>query len=230
MRVDLPSRLIVAAAALAFVLPLGAQQTSGDFRWMDFHDAKDQNIVAWITRSLAVEKWTAIREIGLVYDAALVVTADRPSPQSPPGDDSFTIWNVSLTSHVVAPLITGVNLRWFDLEHFADGAPEDLTILYDNCHDCAASSYFTALHYDIRAPHVGGALGARRSGSSRLECRRAERRERHRLDAGLRRDGRTRRPRISGHLEPLRIRQAEAAQQHAVPLRCRSANRAWSAR
>ncbi len=125
---------------------------------MDFHDPKDQNIVAWITRSLAVEKWTAIREIGLVYDAALVVTADRSNPQSPPGDDSFTIWNVSLTSHVVAPLITGVNLRWFDLEHFADGAPEDLTILYDNCHDCAASSYFTALHYDI-AHHSGRRVG-----------------------------------------------------------------------
>jgi hypothetical protein len=160
MRVDLPSRLIVSIAALAFVLPLGAQQTSGDFRWMDFHDPKDQNIVAWITRSLTVEKWTAIREIGLVYDAALVVTADRPSPQSPPGDDSFTIWNVSLTSHVVAPLITGVNLRWFDLEHFADGAPEDLTILYDNCRDCAASSYFTALHYDI-AHHMWAARWVR---------------------------------------------------------------------
>jgi hypothetical protein len=154
MRVDLPRRIILfavilVAAALDFVLPVGAQQTSGTFRWMDFHDPRDQNIVAWVTRSLAVEKWTAIREIGLVYDAALVVTADRPGPQSAPGDDSFTIWNVSLTSHVVAPLITGVNLRWFDWQHFQTDAPEELTILYDNCHDCAASTYFTALHYDV---------------------------------------------------------------------------------
>ncbi len=149
MRVDLPRRLIVVAATLALALPLRAQQTSGTFRWIDFHDAKDQNIVAWVTRSLAVEKWTAIREIGVVYDAALVVTTDRPGPQAPPSDDHFTIWNVSLTSHVVAPLITGVNLRWFDWQHFADDAPEELTILYDNCHDCAASSYFTAFYYDI---------------------------------------------------------------------------------
>jgi hypothetical protein len=149
MQVDLPRRLIVVAATLALTLPLRAQQTSGAFRWIDFHDAKDQNIVAWVARSLAVEQWTAIREIGVVYDAALVVTTDRPNPQSPPSGDSFTIWNVSLTSHVVAPLISGVNLRWFDWEHFADDAPEELTVLYDNCHDCAASTYFTSFHYDI---------------------------------------------------------------------------------
>jgi hypothetical protein len=136
------------ALALPLAVPLCAQQTSGTFRWIDFHDPHDQNIVDWITRSLAVEKWTAIREIGVVYDAALVVTTDRAGPQAPPSADTFTIWNVSLTSHVVAPLLTGVNLRWFDPEHFADGAPQEQTILYDNCHDCAASTYFTSFHYD----------------------------------------------------------------------------------
>jgi antitoxin component of MazEF toxin-antitoxin module len=78
--------------------------------------------VAWIERSLQVEKWTSIREIGVVYDAALVVTADREGPQSSPGNDSFTVWNASLTSHIVAPLLKGVNLRWFDWQHFADDA------------------------------------------------------------------------------------------------------------
>lgn len=143
------ARLCCIVAVLAVASTLPAQQTSGDFRWIDFHSAKDQNIVAWITRSLQVEDWTAIREIGVVYDAALVVTTDRPTQQSPPSDDSFTIWNVSLTSHVVAPLLKGVNLRWFDWEHFADGEPEELTALYDNCHNCAASTYFTSFHYDV---------------------------------------------------------------------------------
>ncbi len=160
MQVDLPRRLIAVAAVLVFFLPLPAQQTSGTFRWIDFHDSKDQNIVAWVTRSLQVEKWTAIREIGVMYDAALVVTTDRPTPNSTPSDDSFTIWNVSLTSHVVAPLLKGVNLRWFDWEHFADGAPEELTALYDNCHDCVASTYFTAFYYDI-AHHMWAARWVR---------------------------------------------------------------------
>jgi len=149
MRVGLPSRLICLIAALALAVPAHAQQTSGTFRWIDFHDPKDQNIVAWIARSLQVEKWTAIREIGVVYDAALVVTADREGPQSLPGNDGFTVWNASLTSHVVAPLLKGVNLRWIDWEHIADDAPEELTVLYDNCHDCAASTFFTSFRYDL---------------------------------------------------------------------------------
>ena len=136
-------------AALALVLPASAQQTSGNFRWIDFHSSRDQNIVVWVTRSLEVEKWTSIREIGVVYDAALVVTADRPGPQSLPGDDSFTVWNASLTSHVIAPLLKGVNLRWLDWENFADGAPAEPAVLYDNCRECAASTFFTSFHYDF---------------------------------------------------------------------------------
>ncbi len=112
----------------------------------------------WVTRSLAVEKWTAIREIGVVYDAALVVTTDRAKPQSTPSNDTFTIWNVSLTSHAVAPLLTGVNLRWFEWEHFASSAPEELTLLYDNCQQLCGEHLLYCLPLRSGAPHVGGAL------------------------------------------------------------------------
>jgi hypothetical protein len=139
--------LALLPSLLAYQLP--AQQTSGTFRWIDFHDQKDQNIVAWIARSLQVEKWTDIREIGVVYDAALVVTTDREGPQSLPTDDTFTIWNASLTSHVVSPLLKGVNLRWIDWETFTSDAPAELTVLYDNCHNCAASTFFTSFRYDL---------------------------------------------------------------------------------
>jgi hypothetical protein len=156
MRVHFPCRLLGPIAALALFIPAHAQQTSGTFRWIDFHDAKDQNIVAWVTRSLQVEKWTAIREIGVVYDAALVVTTDREESQGIPSSDRFTVWDASLTSHVVAPLVKGVNLRWIDWEHFALGGPEELTALYDNCHDCAASTFLTSFHYDV-AHHMWAA-------------------------------------------------------------------------
>lgn len=156
MQVDLSRRLIGCAAALALALPFHAQQTSGSFRWIDFHSPKDQNIVIWVTRSLAVEQWTAMREIGVVYDAALVVTSDRATPQSAPSSDTFTVWSVSLVSHAVTPLLTGVNLRWFGPQHFAAGAPEEFPVLYDNCRDCAANTYFTAFHYDL-SRHVWAA-------------------------------------------------------------------------
>jgi hypothetical protein len=138
-------------AALLVAAPLQAQQAPDSFRWIDFHSAKDQDVVAWVTRSLAPEKWTAIREIGVEYDAALVVTTLRATPQSEPAADTFTVWNLSLTSHVVAPLLTGVNLRLLDWMLFVEGAPRELGALYDDCIECDATTYITAFYYDM--PH-----------------------------------------------------------------------------
>jgi hypothetical protein len=141
------------AAILAAALPLQAQQPPDAFRWIDFHSAQaqDQDVAVWVKRSLAAEKWTAIREIGVEYDAALVVTTLRPTPQSPPNADSFTVWYASLTSHVVAPLLKGSNLRLLDWMPLADGRPPELGALYDDCNECAASKFFTAFYYD--QPH-----------------------------------------------------------------------------
>jgi len=113
-------------------------------------------VITWVTRALQVDDWTAIREIGVQYDAALVITSLRAMPQSLPTDDKFTVWSVSLTSHVAAPLLSGVNLRLFDWQRFADGVPEDLTALYDDCRNCSPDTYFTAFYYDV-AHHMWGA-------------------------------------------------------------------------
>ena len=133
-------------------LPVGhlsAQQAPDQFRWVNFHSSTDNDVVAWVTRSLEPEHWTAISEIGVEYDAALVVTTLRANPQSLPNADLFTVWSLSLTNHSITPLITGVNLRFVDWLKFADGAPRELAALYDNCTECAADTYFTAFHYDM---------------------------------------------------------------------------------
>jgi hypothetical protein len=135
-------------AAFLFA-PLSAQPAPETFRWIDFHSAADQNILTWVTRSLTVENWTAIREIGVEYDAALVITTTRSNPQSLPASDTFTIWSLSLTNHSYAPLIKGVNLRLLDWLLFDDGHPRELAALYDDCADCQPSTYFTAFHYDM---------------------------------------------------------------------------------
>lgn len=134
------------AVALA-VVPLCAQQDP--FRWMDFHSQPDQDVIVWVTRALAAEKWTAIREIGVQYDAALVVTTLRPTPQSPANADTFAVWSVSLTNHAVTPMFKGANLRLLDWMRFSEGAPLEVGALYDNCNVCAADTYFTAFRYDI---------------------------------------------------------------------------------
>jgi hypothetical protein len=105
-------------------------------------------VAVWVTRSLAAEKWTAIREIGVEYDAALVVTTLRATPQALPGADTFTVWSISLTDHSITPLLKGVNLRWLDWMTFAEGGPRELGVLYDSCSECAADTYFTAFHFN----------------------------------------------------------------------------------
>jgi hypothetical protein len=151
---------VLIAATFTVAAPLSAQQAPETFRWIDFHSTSDQDVVVWVTRSLAAEKWTAIREIGVEYDAALVVTTLRATPQSPAGTDTFTVWSLSLTKHTLAPLIQGVNLRLLDWLLLADGQPRELGALYDDCRECAATTFFTAFHYDL-SQHMWAALWLR---------------------------------------------------------------------
>jgi hypothetical protein len=119
---------------------------------MDFHarpdTQKDQDIIVWVTRALDAEKWTAIREVGVQYDAALVVTTLRNGADAAANQDSFTVWSVSLTNHGLTPLLKGYNLRWLDWLTMAEGEPRELGVLYDSCGDCAPETYFTVFHYD----------------------------------------------------------------------------------
>ena len=148
--------VLVIAAALLAAVRVDAQEieAQGSFRWVDFHPdssgaSKDQDIIVWVTRSLAGAKWTAIREIGVQYDAALVVTVERAAPDASPATDTFHIWSVSLKSHLLTSVLAGVNLRWLEPIQFAPGASRELTVMYDDCRECAATTYFTTFYYDV---------------------------------------------------------------------------------
>lgn len=119
------------------------------FHWVDFHSDADRAVILWVTRSLVVEHWTAIREIGVLYDAALVVTTNRANGEALPGSDTFELWSVNLTNHERTPLLKGVNLRWVDWLTLREGSPRELAALYDDCRECAATTYFTTFHYDF---------------------------------------------------------------------------------
>ena len=123
-------------------------QTPEAFRWVNFHSETDADIINWVNHSMTKEKWTSIREIGVQYDAALVVTEQRSSTQSMPDDDIFTVWTVSLTSHDRKPVLSGVKLRFAGWLRFLAGHASELTVLYDDCAHCQATTYFTTFHYD----------------------------------------------------------------------------------
>jgi len=139
---------LLLACCVLFVLPAAAQQDA--FHWVDFHAQKDQPVITWVTRTLDPYTWSAVREIGVLYDAALVVTSDRANPQASPARDTFQIWSVSLTQHTATPLLKGVGLQWLDWMQLAEGQQREMAAVYRDCNDCAATTYFTTFHYDIR--------------------------------------------------------------------------------
>ena|SRR5579863_392969 len=150
MRVVFPRLLSISllAAILAAHL-LRAQQAPDTFRWIDFHAQSDQDVVIWVNRALAAADWSAIREIGVEYDAALVITTQRANPQAATTADAYTVWSVSLTNHALTMLLKGSNLRLVGWLQLAQDRPREIGALYDNCVECDASTSFTSFHYDL---------------------------------------------------------------------------------
>jgi hypothetical protein len=146
----------LSALAMAGVTSSCTAQAPDTFRWIDFHSQNDQDVVVWVTRALDGQKWTAIREVGVQYDAALVITTLRATPQAAPNRDTFTIWSVSLSDRKLTHLVDGANLRLMDWLLLNVGQGRELAALYDDCNDCQATTYFTAFHYDLRQRRFAG--------------------------------------------------------------------------
>jgi hypothetical protein len=144
-----------AALALPCVQYAEAQPAAAmeAFHWIDFHDAKDAPTVAWVTQSLKAEKWTQIREIGVQWDSAVVITSLRASPQATPPADAYTVWSVRLDKKEVQPLLHGMSpriLNWTTFGGPYQQAPE-LALVYDDCYACdAGSTFFTTLYYNFK--------------------------------------------------------------------------------
>jgi len=150
MRSIFPRQWLAIGVLVVSSVSIGAQDQASLFHWVDFHSEKDQPYVVWVDRAMETEKWTAIREIGVEYDAALVVTTERAAPDASPANDTFSLWSVNLTNHVKTPLLKGVNLRWLGWMQLRETVPPELAVIYDDCRDCAATTYFTTLAYDLR--------------------------------------------------------------------------------
>ena len=130
----------------------GAQTEMDAFHWVDFHglqNEKDPAVVQWVTAALRAEKWTAIREIGVEYDAALVITSERATSQATPPNDIYTVWSVSLAKKEVHPLFHAIHPRILDWTNFAGQMLPELGLIYDDCTGCDATTYFTTLYYSF---------------------------------------------------------------------------------
>lgn len=157
-----PSVCVFGVFAMVLALACGAGRLMAEpdlsnFHWVNFHDSadpKDAATIAWVSLSLKAEKWTEIREIGVLWDSALVFTSERASPQSSPVSDTFTVWSVSLSKKDVQPLLHGVSERILNFTTF--GGPyqqsPELGLVYNDCSSCdGPSTFFTTLYYNFTA-------------------------------------------------------------------------------
>ncbi len=128
-------------------LAAGAQTAPQSFHWIDFRATADAPTVRWVSDSLAGQSYSALREIGVQWDAALVVTTQRATPQSSPASDRFTLWSVSLSHRQVIALVSGYQLAYRSWLTFGSQILPELGLTWQNCLQCDASLFFTAAYY-----------------------------------------------------------------------------------
>ena len=123
-------------------------QVLDGFAWVDLKT--DTTTVVAVTRALGNQNYTALREIGLVGDQALVITATRADLIAQPRQDRFNVYGISLKDGKVDPLLDGAQLTIFDWQKFYDYDSPELIATYDDCSDCAPTTFLTAFYIDRR--------------------------------------------------------------------------------
>jgi hypothetical protein len=138
-------KIIGAFLIAAFISIACHGQAPTDFHWIDFK--QDVSTVAKIEEALKSENYSAIREIGVLGDFALVMTSYRELDQPTPLGDEWSAYSVSTKTWNISRLLFGYNLEVKDWITFQSDAP-DLGIIYLDCWECEPASLFTALHYE----------------------------------------------------------------------------------
>lgn len=123
-------------------------QVPDGFHWVDLK--REVSTVANIENALKNDNYTALREIGLWGEFALVITAWRESGQATPTGDEWVVYSVSTRDWNAKKLMSGYNLEIKDWISFQSKGAPDLGVVYMDCWECEPGSLFTALHYDFR--------------------------------------------------------------------------------
>ena len=136
-------RLIVSLAVLSGAA--WAQPPAG-FHWVNFKQEPDTvNRIAQVLRG---EDYSAIREIGVLADAALVFTTTRETDTDTPDGDMWTVYSISGEAGSFRKLFSGYEVHVAAWLKFAAGGDADLGITYLDCSGCEPAMLFTALHYE----------------------------------------------------------------------------------
>jgi hypothetical protein len=124
-----------------------AQAIDG-FHWLDQPD--DTPTTGTVVSALSERKYSALREIGVAGDSALVLTTLRASPTSLPDEDLFTVYAVSLKNATAEEILSGYKLHFRDWLSMQRDAQPELIATYDDCIRCQSTTFLTTFYIDAR--------------------------------------------------------------------------------
>lgn len=148
-----PRQSIFAILFCLFLARVSSAQVIDGFAWVD--QKTDADTVAKIITFLRNKPYTAIREIGIAGQQALVIATLRKDPTANPMNDTFTAYGVSLGDGSVEELLDGTNLRYIDWQKFYDYDTPELLATYDDCAQCKATTFLTAFYIDRKTRRWG---------------------------------------------------------------------------
>lgn len=97
-----------------------------------------------VRRALHDQSITAIREVGIEENYALVMTVSREAGAPTPDYDLWSIYNISLATGKSQLLIGGYGVTLLD---WIGTGNHELALTYYDCWECEAARFFTTLHF-----------------------------------------------------------------------------------
>src|SRR5271155_2632148 len=136
------ARIFGISAAILFSFSFCSAQLPKGFSWANLEaDTKAMSVVHHALRDTSV---TAIREVGIEGDYALVMTASRENGAPTPDYDLWSIYNVSLSDGTSQILVSGYGVRLLD---WIGSQKDELAITYYDCWECEPATIFTTLRF-----------------------------------------------------------------------------------
>jgi hypothetical protein len=144
---------VLALGLVLYGLQMAHAQVIDGFTWVDMK--ADAKTVDRVRELLGDKPYSAIREVGVVGQQALVITTLRKDVTANPMNDSFTAYGVSLHDGTVEELLDGTNLKYIDWQKFYDYDTPELIAVYDDCAQCKATTFLTAFYIDRKTRRWG---------------------------------------------------------------------------
>jgi len=126
-----------------------AQQPPDHFQWLNLHE--DRTVLPLVTKALRHYSFQSLREVGLFYDQALAVVAERKAGTMLPSDDRYVVYSINLTKGTVDQLLVGYELRWIAWQPLEAGGDSELLATYTDCVNCSQTLYVTSFHISRKA-------------------------------------------------------------------------------